>query len=113
MADSHPFQLPCIEPKDALLSAAAGATLVDLRKQTARQASGEVISGAEIRDPFQFDHTDPLMSASGPIIAFCVHGHEVSQFGCALLLLHGREACYVRGGFEALLAAGTSVEELD
>ena len=41
-----------------------------------------------------------------PLIVFCVHGHEVSRFACALLLLHGRDARYVTGGFEALKAAG-------
>ncbi len=99
-------RLPSVTAAEALAAHAAGATLLDIRKPAARAASGVTVAGAEIRDPFAFGHDDPLTEAQGPVIAFCVHGHEVSQFACALLLVHGREARYVAGGFEALLVAG-------
>ncbi|MFK7945159.1 MAG: sulfurtransferase [Paracoccaceae bacterium] len=113
MPDQTTFKLPSISAAEALERACSGACLVDLRKVPARTASGKALAGAEIRDPLVFGHDDPLTGLDGPVITFCVHGHEVSQFGCALLMLHGRDACYVEGGFEALAAAGAPLEDLN
>ena len=107
------FRLPSISAHEALARRSAGAVLIDLRKPPARAADGRTVQGAEIRDPFAFGHDDPLMADDRPLVAFCVHGHEVSQFGCALLMVHGRDAVYVRGGFEALVAAGAPLQDLD
>ncbi|MEM8790085.1 MAG: rhodanese-like domain-containing protein [Pseudomonadota bacterium] len=110
MSDT-PFLLPAITADDALALTDAGkATLLDIRKPAAVAADGRRIPGALTRDPFAFGHDDPLMADDRPLIAFCVHGHEVSQFACALLMVHGREARYVTGGFEALVAAGAQTE---
>ena len=112
MPDVKPFTLPSIAATEALGLAADGAILLDLRKPAARTQSGKTVVGAALRDPYKFTHGDAMLRRNEPIITFCVHGHEVSQFGCALLLLHGREVAYVRGGFEALVAAGAPLEEL-
>ena len=113
MPDTHQaYTLPAISAKEALSRHSAGAILIDLRKTAARQADGRAIEGAKIRDPFFFEHDDPLTRETRPLVAFCVHGREVSQFGCAMLLLHGCDAVYVRGGFEALVAAGASLQGL-
>ena len=101
------FSLPRLSAAEALARAAAGELVfLDLRKPAAAKESGARIAGAEVRDPFAFDHSDPLMTAGHSIAVFCVHGHEVSRFGCALLRLHGRDAVFVEGGFEEMLAAG-------
>ncbi|MEM7188923.1 MAG: sulfurtransferase [Pseudomonadota bacterium] len=117
MSDNTPaddFQLPSISAESALAEAAAGRlTLIDLRKPPAVHASGVRIQGAEVRDPFAFGHDDPLTLADKPLATFCVHGHEVSRFGCALLMLHGRDAVYVQGGFAALQAAGARLEHAE
>lgn len=112
MPDQADFTLPAMSPADALAAQARGACLIDMRKPPARAASGRSVAGAALRDPFTFGHDDPLMQDERPLIAFCVHGHEVSQFACALLMVHGRRAAYVTGGFEALVAAGASLEDL-
>ncbi|GMG84373.1 hypothetical protein LNKW23_35880 [Paralimibaculum aggregatum] len=104
--------LPSATPAEALAAQAGGAVLVDLRKPVARIASGQTIRGAVTRDPFAFGHDDPLTASAAPVILFCVHGHEVSQYGCALLLLHGRQARYVTGGFAALVEAGAPLVPL-
>ena len=106
------FALPKLSAEEALARAAAGARLIDLRKPPARDGSGRTVAGAEIRNPFSFDHDDPLTGAEDELIVFCVHGHEVSQFGCALLMVHGRTVAYVEGGFEALVAAGARLKDL-
>ncbi len=101
------FTLPRLSAADALTRAADGQLqLLDLRKPAAARASGQWIAGAEIRDPFTFGHDDPLTRSDRPIAVFCVHGHEVSRFGAAMLMLHGRTAWFIEGGFEALIAAG-------
>ena len=103
--------LPSIDARDALRLARFGeAVLIDFRKPEAVAASGEVIRGARRRDPFSFSHDDPLTADPRSLVVFCARGHEVGQFACALLLLHGRDARYVRGGFEALKAAGAPLE---
>jgi len=113
------FTLPQIDASSALGLAAAGkAVLIDLRKPQAIAGSGQMIRGAEPRNPFTFSHDDPLMADPlkadcGPLLVFCVHGHEVSQFACALLMVHGRDARYVTGGFEALKAAGAPLVPID
>lgn len=106
------FHLPCISAAEALARTADGALPVDLRKPAARAASGRTLAGAVIRNPYSFGHDDALVHANCPLVVFCVHGHEVSQFGCAMLLLHGRDVAYVRGGYDALVAAGAPLEDL-
>ena len=106
------YTLPALSAAQALSRAKDGARLVDIRKVPARANSGRTVRGAELRDPFTFGHADPLLESDQPLIVFCVHGHEVSQFACALMLVHGCEAAYVSGGFEALVEAGAELEEL-
>lgn len=97
------YTLPSLSAEEALQRSRA--VLVDLRKPAAREADGQTVEGALIRDPFTFGHDDPLAAEEREIVVFCVHGHEVSRFGCALLLVHGRNAHFVEGGYEALKAA--------
>lgn len=101
------FHLPAISADDAICALAGGTlVLVDLRKPEAARRSGQRIDGALVRDPYAFGHDDPLNGETRPIATFCVDGHEVSRFAAALLMLHGRDARYVTGGFAALVAAG-------
>ena len=107
------FNLPNISAFEALRkSFDRTLTLVDLRKPDAVAKSGKRIAGALVRDPFAFDHQDPLTRATGQIAIFCVHGHEVSQFGCALMRVHGVDAVYIKGGFEAMSLAGANLETI-
>lgn len=105
------YALPSIDAAAAIRQAAEGAAaFVDVRKPAAAAASGFSVRGALARDPLALSHDDPLTSDPRPLIVFCVHGHEVSQFACALLMLHGRDVRYVRGGFEALKVAGAPLD---
>lgn len=101
------MRLPFTDPADCL---ADDPFLIDARKPPARAASGRGVAGALTIDPLAFGHAqaEALLTEIGrdrPVIVFCVHGHEVSQYLCALLLVHGGKARYVRGGFEALETA--------
>lgn len=107
------FTLPQIDAETALTRAARGeALMVDVRKPAAAAQSGVTLRGAISRDPFALGHDDPLTAEDRRLIVFCVHGHEVSQFACALLMMHGRDVHYVEGGFEALKAAGAATVRL-
>ncbi|MEL6768554.1 MAG: rhodanese-like domain-containing protein [Pseudomonadota bacterium] len=111
------MRLPHVDPADCLTDRPF---LLDARKPEARAKSGRVIAGARPIDPLAFGHAEAaaLLDEIGrerPITVFCVHGHEVSQFLCALLLVHKGRARYVRGGFEGLEAApppGLEIEEI-
>ena len=91
--------VPGLSPSAAL---ALDAQRIDVRKQAARAADDRVLPGAIWLDPFELDHEHPVLAGDGKLVFFCVAGHEVSQFACALARLHGCEAFYVEGGFDAL-----------
>ncbi len=100
-------QIPSISAKDAITRLTAdNVRLLDVRKREARANSGETIASAIWRDPFKLPTDADLAQDPAPTLVFCVHGHEVSQFAAAWLLMHGADAVYVRGGFEALRRAG-------
>lgn len=82
----------------------ASVRVVDVRKEAAFAASDRLIPGAAWRHPFRVDSwADEL---EGPIIVYCVHGHEVSQGVAAYLRARGLDARFLEGGFEAYAAAG-------
>jgi len=109
-----PEVLPSVSATEALSRLSDGRVrLIDLRKAEARAASGLTVRGAIWRDPFMLPSAAAITTDKTPAIVFCVHGHEVSQFGAAWLLLHGIDAVYVRGGFEALRAANAPLSEID
>ena len=89
-----------------------GGSLVDVRKAAARTASGQQVRGAQWIDPFALSHGHDVLNQTD-LIFYCVHGHEVSQFACALARIHGVDAAYVEGGFEALVAAGAALESAE
>lgn len=110
MHDTQPHSLPALSAEDAL--ARPDTRLIDVRKAPARAASGRDVAGADWHDPYSLGHDHVLMHGTGPVAVFCVHGHEVSQFACALMRLHGRDVHYVTGGYEALTAAGARTQPL-
>ena len=95
--------LPHVTAPEALASADI---LIDVRKAPARNADGRGLPGADWIDPYRLSPDHPVLQGTGRLIFFCVHGHEVSRYATALALFAGREAAYVAGGFEALVAAG-------
>ncbi|MGF1553243.1 MAG: hypothetical protein ACFBWO_12215 [Paracoccaceae bacterium] len=101
------YRLPFIDAGDAARGHRDGTLrLVDVRKPAARAEDPRAVEGTERIDPFALDHGHPILSHDGPVAFFCVHGHHVSRFACALGRLHGRETYYVAGGFLGLVEAG-------
>jgi hypothetical protein len=86
---------------------------MDVRRQGARQASGTTIEKSIWRDPeLWLDWKDEVSALSGPVVFFCVHGHEVSQGLTAALCAMGKDAKYLQGGFSEWQMAGLSVANI-
>lgn len=84
--------------------------LIDVRRQGARQADGMTVENAFWRDPsLWLDWKDEVAAMSGPVVFFCVHGHEVSQGLTAALCAMGKDAKYLEGGFAEWRKAGLPV----
>ncbi len=104
--------LRSVTAAEALVARDAGATLVDLRRIPVRETSGEAIDGAELRDPLAFGHDDALTKAPGMLLVYGANDDEAGRFATSLLRMHGRDARYVQGGFEALKEAGAPLAGL-
>jgi thiosulfate sulfurtransferase len=84
--------------------------LIDVRRNAARQASGMTMAGAIWRDPAHWlDWKDEVAAMEGPIVFFCVHGHEVSQGLTAALCAMGADAKYLAGGFSEWQKVGQTM----
>lgn len=89
---------------DELADRSAVVRIIDVRKEPALRESGRLISGAEWRHPLEVDRWAP--DVDGPVVVYCVHGHEVSQGVAAYLRARGIDARYLDGGFEAYARTG-------
>ncbi|MEM7226000.1 MAG: chromate resistance protein ChrB domain-containing protein [Pseudomonadota bacterium] len=83
----------------ATIGSPAAPWIIDVRRREAFEAAERMIAGACWRD-----HASAAQWASalppGPLVVYCVHGHQVSQISAALLRGAGRSARYLAGGFE-------------
>ena len=97
-----------ISPEKLLEMRDKGAKLhvIDVRKMPAFKSSGMIIPGAVWRDHEQVEQWGAAYHSEELLIAYCVHGHEVSQNTVAKLLSMGAKALYLQGGFDAWLKAG-------
>lgn len=87
--------------------------LIDVRRQGARQASGITIENSIWRDPAHWlEWKDEVAALSGPVVFFCVHGHEVSQGLTAALSAMGKDAKYLEGGFSEWQKVGLPVTNI-
>jgi rhodanese-related sulfurtransferase len=79
--------------------------VVDVRRDAAFQEDPRRVAGALRRKPEGVAAWAGALP-SGPIVVYCVHGHEVSQEACRALRALGRDATILEGGHAAWLAAG-------
>ena len=82
--------------------------IIDVRKPAAYEVSGTIIKGAVWHHPFEVDSW--AESVTGPVVVYCVHGHEVSQGVAAYLRARGIDAVYLVGGYEDFVAANGETE---
>lgn len=75
--------------------------LIDVRRKPAYDADTAIIPGAAWRDPDDVDRWSADLDAANPIVAYCVHGHEVSQNVARALRSRGYDARFLEGGIDA------------
>jgi rhodanese-related sulfurtransferase len=84
----------------SLLGSARAPLVLDVRREPAFAADARMVAGA-----LRFADLAAATLPSRPLVAYCVHGHEVSQEAAAQLRKRGFDARYLEGGIEAWKAA--------
>lgn len=80
------------------LGTASAPVLIDVRRDEAFSKDGGLIVGAFHRSPGDVERWSKELVSDRPVVAYCVHGHEVSQGVAASLRQAGIRAAYLEGG---------------
>jgi rhodanese-related sulfurtransferase len=89
----------------SLLGGAASPLVVDVRRDEAYESDGRLIASA-VRAAGDLVEFARRHRGGAPVVAYCVHGHEVGREAARALAAAGIEASYLEGGIEAWRAAG-------
>jgi rhodanese-related sulfurtransferase len=89
-----------VSPHDlcARLGTASAPILIDVRRQDAFSADDELIVGAFHRPPDDVERWAKDLPPGRAVVAYCIHGHEVSQGVTTALRAAGIRAAYLDGG---------------
>ncbi len=92
-----------ISPHDlyARLGTATAPLVLDVRRVPAFEKAESLIASAMRRTPDDVQTWRQTLPANRAVVAYCVHGHEVSQGVAAALRAAGIDATYLEGGIEA------------
>jgi rhodanese-related sulfurtransferase len=82
----------------ARLGTASAPLLIDVRRPDAFNSDDRLIIGALHRSPADVARWQGELPAGRPVVAYCVHGHEVSQNVASALRAAGMNASYLEGG---------------
>jgi rhodanese-related sulfurtransferase len=82
----------------ARLGAASAPLLVDVRRTEAFESDDRLIVGALRRDPEHDPQWLKGLPAGRPVVAYCVHGQNISQNAAAALRKAGLDGAYLEGG---------------
>src|SRR6266849_10184309 len=74
--------------------------VIDVRRRPGFRAATDMIAGALWRDPERDALWAGELPRAGRVVAYCVHGHEVSQGVAKALGEHGIAAKVLKGGIE-------------
>ncbi len=81
-------------------------TLLDVRRDKARQDDGTEIRDAQWFDPARWLDWKDDISPNRLAVVYCAHGHEISQGLAATLCAMGIDARHLVGGIATWKAAG-------
>jgi rhodanese-related sulfurtransferase len=90
----------------ARLGTASAPVLLDVCRNEAFSKDDGLIIGAFHRSPEEVEPWSKYLAPDHPVVAYCVHGHEVSQGVAANLNRAGIKASYLEGGIAGWRAAG-------
>jgi len=107
--------LPSVSPEvlRALSGTFRAPLIVDVRKPAAFASDPRMIVGAVRRAHDAVESWSPELPAAQPVVAYCVHGHEVSQGVVGNLRARGIDARLLEGGISAWQAAGAPTFRAD
>ena len=93
-------QQPSVSPHDLYrrLGIASAPIVIDVRRAPAFEAADSLIASAFHRNPDDVERWRRDLPSGRPVVAYCVHGHEVSQGVTAALRAAGVDAVYLAGG---------------
>src|SRR5258705_387726 len=74
--------------------------IIDVRRDQAFRAATDMIAGALWRDPERVTEWAGELPRASRVVAYCVHGHEVSRGVAIALGEHGIAAQVLEGGIE-------------
>lgn len=80
--------------------------VVDVRRAQVFAEATDLVPTAVWRDHRAADQWGRELAPGREAIVYCVHGHQVSQAACALLIAAGVEARYLEGGIDGYREAG-------
>jgi len=80
--------------------------VIDVRRAAAFRAAPDLLRGALRRDPDRIAEWRATLPTAARVVAYCVHGHEVSQGVARELRASGIDAAFLEGGIEGWRAAG-------
>jgi rhodanese-related sulfurtransferase len=83
------------------LGSAHAPLLIDVRREATFNTAEHLIAGAIRRSPEGVEQWRGALSKDRPVVAYCVHGHEVSQGVASSLEASGISASYLIGGISA------------
>lgn len=89
-----------------LIGTAQAPRILDVRRPQAYAESDRVLPAAVWRDHTQARAWGADLPVGQPVVVYCVHGHNVSQFAAAALREIGCAARALAGGIEAWRQAG-------
>jgi rhodanese-related sulfurtransferase len=84
-----------------VLGTARTPLLLDVRREPAFKTAEQVVAGAIWRSPERVEQWRERLPRDRAVVAYCVHGQEVSQGVAASLEANGIKASYLSGGFAA------------
>src|SRR5712691_2201177 len=74
--------------------------IIDVRREQVFRAATDMIAGALWRDPERVAEWAGELPRASRVVAYCVHGHEVSQGVAVALAGRSLSAQYLQGGIE-------------
>jgi len=97
-----------ITPHDlyARLGSAAAPVIVDVRRDGDFADADRLVASAYHRSPDGVERWRDELPGGRPVVAYCVHGHQVSQGVTAALRLMGVEAGFLEGGIASWTEQG-------
>jgi rhodanese-related sulfurtransferase len=98
--DEWPLSIPA-QQLYARLGTSLAPTLIDVRRDDAFAADNTLIVGAFHRPPDRVSRWAKDLRPSRPVVAYCIHGHDVSPSVASSLREAGIQAAYLDGGMAA------------